>query len=349
MRNKFLKFIPSILIVIALALLFIPKTVTYLSVEKFFADTDAYYQSADKNIFKQNEARRQDYYYPGVRIGKLWKKIGIGKTAVLKDAHAVALRDEYLFGCSFSDNSACILPYPVIQEYELGDYRVMRVSSQSLRFPDYQYLIFKGVSGSWGYVGHIDVFDNKKAEPVFRLMDKGLVSVISLAGSGNGYSTKFIQVYSVDENKTRLLMATPSEAFRRGLGLLDFDVTSSFDYVNGVLVGNYKISFLAEQVLHSGEKRSLPLFTISRYMTFQWDGQALTQDPTRSDINSKEVARIISGSYGHVYTMFKADFDKLQKADGIKKEWFEKFLDVVKEEGFSAEISVTLPKVHQPL
>ncbi len=333
MKNQFLKFVPAILVIVAVALLFIPKPVTYLSVEKFFADTDAYFQSAEKDILHKTKAVREDYYYPGVHIGKLWKKMGIGKTLIMKDTQHMSLRDQYLFGCSYAGHSACILPYPLVKEYELGDYRALRVSSQSIRFPDYQYLLFKDVGGLWGYFGHIDVFDNKKAEPVFKLLDNGLASVITLAGAGDGYSTKFIQIYSlVGKTTPKLLAAVPSQAWRQGLGLLDFDVTGSFDYVNGVLVGNYTISFLAEQVLKSGQRRSLPLFTVSRQITLQWDGQNLTYDPVRSDITPTDVLRIVSGSYARVYTMFKMDFDKLQKAEGVKKEWFSKFMEIVNEE-----------------
>jgi hypothetical protein len=348
MRNQFLKFVPSVLIVLAVALLFIPKTLTYLSVEKFFADTDAHYQSVDKNIFKVPDLRHEDYYYPGVDIGKLWKKMGVGKTLLLKDAHRIALRDEYLFGCSYAAYSSCILPYPVVKEYELGDFKALRVSSQSMRFPDYQYLLFKDVRGTWGYFGHIDVFDNKKSEPVFKLLDNGLASVVSLAGSGDGYSTKFMQVYSLNGSVPKLLMAAPSEAVRQGLGLLDFDVIASFDYADQVLVGNYKISFLAEQPMKFGQARSLPLFTVARHMTLKWDGQSLSYDPAGSDITPTEIARIVSGSYARIYMMFKTDFDKLQKAEGVKKEWFMKFMDVVKDEGGSAaDVSAVSSKAPQ--
>ena len=189
MKNRFLKFVPTILILIAIALLFVPKTISYLDVEKFFSDTDAYYQRAEKNLFSKENIRREDYYYSGVHIGRLWKKLGVGQTFHIKEVHRMPLRDEYLFGCGYANYGACILPYPEIKEYELGEYRALRVSSSSLRFPDYQYLLFKDHRGTWAYFGHIDVFDNKKDEPVFKLLDNGLASVVSLAGAGEGYGT----------------------------------------------------------------------------------------------------------------------------------------------------------------
>ncbi|MFH0754319.1 MAG: hypothetical protein V2A70_07120 [Candidatus Omnitrophota bacterium] len=345
MRNKFLKFVPAVIVSIAIALLFIPKTLSYLSVEKFFADTDAYYEAGEKNVFNVAASRRRDYYFPGVHIGKLWKKMGIATGFNVKGAHAEVNRDEYLFACHYSAVGACILPYPVVKDYEFGDYRVLRVSSQSMRFPDYQYLVFKAEPGAWRYSGHIDVFDNKKEEPVFKFLDNGLVSVSALAGAGDGYSTKFTQFYMMDGKGVRLLMAMPFEATRQGLGLLDFDISGSFDYVKGVLVGNFKISFLAEQKQNAAYPRALPLLTIFRQLTFVWDGKDLLYDPMHSDISVMEMAQIVSGSYARVYAIFQADFDKLQKADGIKKEWFLQFMDVVKDEGFTGASSL---EVHQP-
>jgi hypothetical protein len=333
MKNDFLKFVPSILIIIAVALLFIPKTVTYIDVEKFFSDTDAYYQRAEKSFFKKDEIRREDYYYSGVHIGKLWKKLGIGGSFNVKDTHRSPLRDEYLFGCGYTNYSGCILPYPVVKEYELGEYRALRVSSSSQRFPDYQYLLFKDHRDSWAYFGHIDVFDNKKGEPVFKLLDNGLASVVSLAGIGDGYSTKFIQAYRLDGTSPKLLLTVPNEASRKGLGLLDFEVTSSFDYAQGVLVGNFRITFSAEQTIKGRGSKSMPLFTVARSIVFHWDGKELVFDAARSNIDPAELARIVSGSYARVYAMFRADFDKLAKADGVKKQWYGDFLSVVRDEG----------------
>jgi hypothetical protein len=341
MKNQFLKFVPSVLIIIAIALLFIPKTVTYIDVEKFFSDTDAYYQRAEKGLFKKEDAKREDYYYSGVHIGKLWKKLGIGRSFGLKDARKSPLRDEYLFGCGYGNYSGCILPYPVVKDYELGEYRALRVSSSSLRFPDYQYLLFKDHRGSWSYFGHIDVFDNKKSEPVFRLLDNGLASVVSLAGMGDGYSTKFIQAYRLDGTSPKLLLTIPNEADRKGLGLLDFDITSSFDYANGILVGNYRITFSAEQTVKGLAAKSLPLFTAVRTLTFNWNGKELVLDASRSNIDPADVVKIVSGSYARVYTIFKTDFDKLAKADGVKKQWFSDFLSVVRDEG----LPVILPEM----
>lgn len=341
MKNGFLKFVPSVLIAIAVALLFIPKTVTYIDVEKFFSDTDAYYQRAEKSFFKKDEAKREDYYYSGVHIGKLWKKLGIGKSLNLKDmADRGPLRDEYLFGCGYGNYSGCVLPYPVIMDYELGEYRALRVSSSSRRFPDYQYLLFKDHQGVWSYFGHIDVFDNKKGEPVFRLLDNGLASVVSLAGMGDGYITKFIQAYRLDGMSPKLLLTIPNEASRKGLGLLDFDLASDFDYANGVMTGTYRITFFAEQAVKGAASKALPLFTAVRELVFHWDGQELVFDASRSSMAPAEVARIISGSYARVYTMFRQDFDKLAKADGVKKQWFSDFLSVVREEG----LPVSMPE-----
>jgi hypothetical protein len=344
MKNKFLKFVPSLLIIIAIALLFIPKTINYIDVEKFFSDTDAYYQHAEKGFFKKDEAKREDYYYSGVHIGKLWKKLGIGRSFNMKEAHHSPLRDEYLFGCGYGNYSGCILPYPVVKEYELGEYRALRVSSSSLRFPDYQYLLFKDHRGSWMYFGHIDVFDNKKGEPVFKLLDNGLASVVSLAGMGDGYSTKFIQVYRLDGTWPRLLLTIPNEASRKGLGLLDFDVTSDFNYADGVLTSTYRITFSAEQMI-KGEVKALPLFTAVRYLTFHWDGKELIFDAERSNIDPSQVTRIVSGSYARVYSLFRTDFDKLAKAEGVKKQWFSDFLSVVRDEG----LPVTMPEEVTPV
>jgi hypothetical protein len=337
MKNQFLKFVPSVLIVIAIALLFIPKTVNYIDVEKFFSDTDAYYQRAEKSLFKKDVERREDYYYSGVHIGKLWKKLGLGGSFALKDAHISPLRDEYLFGCGYANYSACILPYPVIKEYELGEYRALRVSSSSVRFPDYQYLLFKDHRSSWTYFGHIDVFDNKKDEPVFKLLDNGLASVVSLAGMGDGYSTKFIQAYRLDGVSPKLLLTVPNEAHRKGLGLLGFEVTSDFNYADGFLTAHYRIAFSAEQE----GAGSLPLFTAVRYLTFHWDGQELVFDASRSNADPSDVTRIVAGNYARVYTIFRTDFDKLAKADGVKKAWFRDFLSIVRDEG----LPVTMPEV----
>ncbi len=347
MKNGFLKFVPSILIIVAIALLFIPKTVTYIDVEKFFSDTDAYYQRAEKSLFKKDSARREDYYYSGIHIGKLWKKLGIGSTFKVTDtAHRSPLRDEYLFGCGYANYSTCILPYPAVKEYELGEYRALRISSSSLRFPDYQYLLFKDHQGVWSYFGHIDVFDNKKDEPVFKLLDNGLASVVSLAGMGDGYSTKFIQAYRLDGVLPKLLLTVPNEAMRKGLGLLDFEMKSNFEYANGVLVGTYHITFSAEQ--SRGAVKELPLFTAVRYFTFSWDGKELVFDPLRSNIDPTEVVKVVSGNYARVYTMFRTDFDKLAKADGVKKQWFGDFLSVVRDEGLPVVIpesgAAALPK-----
>ena len=334
MKNEFLKFVPSVLILVAVALLFIPKTVGYIDVEKFFSDTDAYYQRAENGLFKKDGGKREDYYYPGVHIGKLWKKLGIGTSFTKKDAYRGSpLRDEFLFGCGYANYSGCILPYPVVKEYELGEYRALRISSSSLRFPDYQYLLFKDHRNAWTYFGHIDVFDNKKTEPVFKLLDNGLASVVSLAGNGDGYSTKFIQAYRLDGALPRLLLTIPNDASRKGLGLLDFDITSNFDYANGVLAATYHVTFSAELKTNGLAPKSMPLFTVIRYLTFQWDGKDLVFDPTRSSIDPSDVTRIVSGSYARVYMMFRTDFDKLAKADGIKKQWFNDFLSVVREEG----------------
>ncbi len=333
MKNEFLKFVPSVLILIAIGLLFIPKTVSYLDVEKFFADTDAYYQRADKSLFKKADVRREDYYYSGVHIGKLWKKLGVGRGLFGKDVKHLALRDEYLFGCGYSNYASCILPFPAVNEYELGDYKALRVSSSSLRFPDYQYLIFKDMGNAWTYFGHIDVFDNKKGEPVFKMLDNGLASVVSLAGMGDGYSTKFMQVYRLDGKMVKLLLAVPSEAYRKGLGLLDFDLTGDFQYADGFLTGNYRITFYAEQLVNGKPDKALPLFTATRQLSLNWDRDSLIFDAGHSDITPTELARVVSGSYARVYMMFRAEFDKLEKAEGIKKEWFESFLSVVREQG----------------
>lgn len=333
MRNQFLKFVPSVLIIVAIALLFVPKIVSFLDVEKFFASTDAYFQPADKGLFKVNASPREDYYYPGVRIGKLWKKLDIGAGLAGKERHHVALRDEYLFGCGFSNYSACVLPYPVVKEFELGKYRALQVSSSSLRFPDYQYLLFKYEQKIWSYFGHIDVFDNKKGEPVFKLLDDGFASVISLAGMGDGYSTRFMQVYHFDGKSVNQVLAVPIEATRKGLGLLDFDVIGSFDYANGVLTGTYKITFGAQAAVDGQPLRSLPLFTANRRLTLFWNGAGLVFDPDRSDITPGDLTRVVTGNYARVYKMFRSDFDKLRKAEGVKKEWFAEFLSVVKEEG----------------
>ncbi len=343
MRNQFLKFVPSVLIVIALALLFIPKTVSFLDVEKFFASTDAYFQPAQKALFNSAASNREDYYYPGVRIGKLWKKLDIGAGFSGRERHHIALRDEYLFGCGFVNYSSCILPYPVVKEYELGEYRALQVSSSSQRFPDYQYLLFKYEPKTWSYFGRIDVFDNKKGEPVFKLLDNGFASVVSLAGMGDGYSTRFMQVYHFDGKSVNLVLAVPNEASRRGLGLLDFDVTGTFDYANGVLTGTYKVTFGAQELVNGRPARSLPLFTANRHLTLFWNGTALVFDPDRSDITPADLTRIVTGSYARVYAMFRSDFDKLQKAEGVKKEWFAEFLSVVKEEGGSVSEVVSAP------
>ncbi len=340
MKNQFLKFVPGVLIVTAIALLFIPKTVNYIDVEKFFSDTDAYYQRAEKNLFKKDTEKREDYYYSGVHIGKLWKKLGLGGSFTIKDSYASPLRDEYLFGCGYANYSGCILPYPVIKEYELGQYKALRVSSSSLRYPDYQYLLFKDHQDSWMYFGHIDVFDNKKDEPVFKLMDNGLASVVSLAGAGDGYTTKFIQAYRLDGDAPKLVLTIPNEAHRTGLGLLDFEITSNYNYANGILTADYRITFSAEQLGDGYAVKSLPLFTALRYLKFNWNGKDLVLDTAASNIDPTEISKIVSGSYARVYTMFRTDFDKLAKADGIKKEWFSKFLSVVREEG----VAVTMPE-----
>jgi len=333
MKNEFLKFVPFVLIMIAIVLLFIPKTVGYTDVEKFFSDTDAYYQRAEKGFFRKDTAKREDYYYPGVHIGKLWKKLGIGGSFNLKEAHRTPLRDEYLFGCGYGSYSSCVLPYPVVKEYQLGEYRAFRVSSSSQRFPDYQYLLFKDRGSSWTYFGHIDVFDNKKGEPVFKLLDNGLASVVSLAGMGEGYSTKFIQAYRLDGSYPKLLLTVPNEASRKGIGLLDFEVASDFDYADGVLVATYRITFSAEQSSHTYGAKAMPLFTAVRSLAFRWDGKELVFDGSRSNMDPGEVVRIVSGNYARIYTMFRTEFDKLAKADGVKKQWFNDFLSVVRDEG----------------
>ena len=341
MKNEFLKFVPFGLIMIAIVLLFIPKTILYTDVEKFFSDTDAYYQRAEKGLFKKDTSRREDYYYPGVHIGKLWKKLGIGGSLNVKDARRSPLRDEYLFGCGYGSYTSCVLPYPVIKEYQMGEYRAMRVSSSSQRFPDYQYLLFKDHRGAWTYFGHIDVFDNKKGEPIFRMLDNGLASVVSLAGMGDGYSTKFIQAYRLDGEYPKLLLTIPNEAYRKGLGLLDFEVTSNFDYADGILVGTYRVTFSAEQAAQGHASRAMPLFTAVRSLMFRWDGNELVFDASRSNMDPGEVVRIVSGSYARIYTMFRTDFDKLAKADGVKKQWFNDFLSVVRDEG----MPVVLPEI----
>ncbi len=341
MKNEFLKFVPFVLILVAIVLLFIPKTIAYTDVEKFFSDTDAYYQRAEKGFLKKEAAKREDYYYPGVHIGKLWKKLGIGSSFNVKDAYRSPLRDEYLFGCGYAGYSSCVLPYPVVKEYELGEYRALRVSSSSQLFPDYQYLFFKAHRDAWTYFGHVDVFDNKKGEPVFKLLDNGLASVVSLAGMGDGYSTKFIQAYRLDGTSPKLLLTVPNEASRKGLGLLDFEVTSDFDYADGILVATYRVTFLAEQSSRGYAAKAMPLFTAVRSLTFHWNGKDLVFDAARSNIDPGEVVRIVSGSYARIYTMFRADFDKLAKADGVKKQWFSDFLSVVRDEG----LPVTMPEV----
>ncbi len=343
MRNQFLKFVPSVLILAALALLFIPKAVSFLDVEKFFSSTDAHYQPADRDLFHKSLVHREDYYYPGVSIGKLWKKLDIGAAVAGREHHHFALRDEYLFGCGFANYSACILPYPVVKEYELGEYRALQVSSSSLRFPDYQYLLFKYEQKTWAYFGHIDVFDNKKGEPVFKLLDNGFASVVSLAGAGEGYSTRFMQVYHFDGKAVNLVLAVPIEASRKRLGLLDFDVTGAYDYANGVLTGTYKVTFGAQELINGLPVRSLPLFAVSRRLTLFWNGAALVYDADRSDITPADLTWIVTGSYARVYKMFRSDFDKLQKAAGVKKEWFKEFLSVVKEEGGVAEGALSAP------
>jgi hypothetical protein len=333
MKNDFLKFVPFVLIVIAIALLFVPKKISYLDAEKFFAATDAYYQRADKGFFTRSEGRREDYYYPGVHIGKLWKKMGLARTLAGKRAEYAALRDEYLFGCGLAEYTSCVLPYPVVKEYQLGDYRVMRVSSASVRFPDYQYLLFRDLKGAWAYFGHIDVFDNKAGEPMFQLLDNGLCSVVSLAGMGDGYSTKFIQVYRLDGTAPKLLTAVVSEASRKGLGLLDFEVTSAFEHSRQGLTGNYRITFMAERRGDGRPGDGQALFTVTRRVTFTLEGRELVYDAARSSITPTDLARITSGSYARVYAMFRDEFDKLSKADAFRKAWFAEFMTIVQEEG----------------
>jgi hypothetical protein len=346
MRNQFLKFVPAVLVLIAFSLLFIPKTISYIYIEKFFADTDPYYQSKNGSAAHLSTGLREDYYYPGVQIGKLWKKLGIAKNLQGKDPRRVVLQEEYLFGCSYADHAGCVLPFPVTKEYQSGDYKALRVSSASPMYPDYQYLFFKNINGADVYFAHIDIFDNKKSEPDFKFLDNGLVSISSLAGMGDGYSTKFMQIYRLDGKVVKLLLAVPLEASRKGLGLLDFDVAGSFDYANNVLIANYRISFMAEASSVGKLVRQLPLFTVARQMMFKWNREELVLDPGHSDIMPNDITRIIAGSYGKIYTIFSQEFNKLFKADGIKKAWFAEFAGVVRDEGF--ELSAPVSKARRP-
>ena len=349
MKNQFLKFVPATLVAIAIALLFIPKTVSYLDVEKFFADTDPYYQRAASALFKRSGAKVEDYYYPGVHIGKLWKKIGVGAHLASKEAWHAPLRDAYLFGCSYAAYTDCVLPYPVVREYAFGDYRALRVSSDSLRFPDYQYLLFKSRSDAWVYFGHIDVFDNNKADPSFKLMDNGLASVVSVAGSGEGYLTKFVQIYRLDGASVRLLLALPSEARRAGIGLLDFDVKASVVDGQEGLTADYTITFAAGNPDRKGVK-ALPLFTLDRRVVFKARDGQMVYDPAHSNITPAEMTKIVAGSYARIYRIFRSEFDKLERSEGVKKEWFARFLSVVRDEGLPLEPGFSAPRSgsHQP-
>jgi hypothetical protein len=141
------------------------------------------------------------------------------------------------------------------------------------------------------------------------------------------------------------LFTAPNEASRKGLGLLNFEVTSKFDYDDGILVGTYHITFSAEEIAQGYALKAMPLFTAVRSLTFRWDGKELVFDGSRSNIDPNEVVRIVSGNYAHIYTMFRTDFDKLAKADGVKKQWFNDFLSVVRDEGLSVAMpgAVSVP------
>jgi hypothetical protein len=140
------------------------------------------------------------------------------------------------------------------------------------------------------------------------------------------------------------LLATPSRAFRRGIGLLDFDVTADYDYAQGLLTGEYTIRFSATEPSMDASKVLLPLFTVKRTLALKWENGHLAYDNLNSDISPSDIARITSGSYARIYTLFRAEFDKLQKAEGVKWQWFKEFMAVVKDEG----VALTAPLSGSP-
>ncbi|MBF0619646.1 MAG: hypothetical protein HQL19_05710 [Candidatus Omnitrophica bacterium] len=331
MKKFFSRVLPLLFIIVAVCFLFLPKSVSWLEVEKFFSDTDPYFV---KSVSKGSE----DYYAPGVRIGKLWAKLGVKPKFV--EAHSGggfkdASGNTYMFGCSAASPSNCVLTFPTMLEIDGGGFKALRVSTSGAVYSDYQYLLFRKDPMGWNYFAHIDVFDNKTGEPDFRFLPNGRILLKSLAGRGDGFVTQFIQVFEAERSGVKLLLAMPSDGERHGLGMLEYDFSSNVQQKGGQLALDYTLSFsgtVPGLKLRPGDEKKIPFFSLKKKMAFRDTPTGLLFVEEASDMSKEDVFRIIAGSYAAAYKMFRAEFDRLEQAGQIQREWLHQFMKVVSEE-----------------
>jgi hypothetical protein len=284
------------------------KELTLQEAQDFFNNPESVYNE------QYNE------YYSGVDMLKIWQKAGIEPKSLWESS------DEYIFDYKIGKDTDCYIYYPKTEIFSRPGIKALRIGA-SVKWA-YQFLVFREVNGEWVYFDHIDLYMEKYQEPEIVFLEDDLFYIKTLAGTGTGVLYYMNIFYKVSDGNIQQILECADEGHVAGWGMIfDRSFDSILSYADSVLRIEYTITASISDVYYEicdikGEANP-ELFTIKRYVCFNYDGQALKFDDKKSDISLNDLDILFYGGEKAFYELFKPELDVLEYGLHYQREWID--------------------------
>lgn len=277
--------------------------------------------------------------HPQAALAELWQRLGIHRLNLTEGWQTYADAAPFLANC----NACSAQSFEYDLDDESGSEVLLRIED---RLPEScRYLIFKwrGRSGSWRLIGHVDHDFGKYSMPQHLVVlsnGKPWLVVKEQGGSGSGVALYFDRLFLVDCGVLKEVMQYTSEGHQATFTyeperefsgrILDCELRNGIARIEIEFVVTYVRGDLSKQ------EQDASLFTKRQKATFfrPLSHKTSRLDTTNSDLSQEELDAVYNVDSLTNEGFLKYNFKELSRlATGVDKnrrEWLKRFLEVCK-------------------